>query len=77
MVMQQSLQLSWGCCIDPQDETLIIYRELYQKGLNRRRVSFKNTEFEREDKLSVAGVLDTAAWARTGTYWSYCRRSFN
>ena len=56
----------WGC-IDPADETLIIYRELYQKGLTGEELALRIFEFEKEDKLSVAGVLDTAAWARTGT----------
>ena len=56
----------WGC-IDPSDETLIIYRELYQKGLTGEELALKIFEFEKEDRLSVSGVLDTAAWARTGT----------
>ena len=56
----------WGC-IDPTDETLIIYRELYQKGLTGEELALKIFEFEKEDRLSVQGVLDTAAWARTGT----------
>ena len=56
----------WGC-IDPTDETLIIYRELYQKGLTGEELAKRIFQFEKEDKLSVAGVLDTAAWARTGT----------
>ena len=56
----------WGC-IDPTDETLIIYRELYQKGLTGEELAERIFEFEREDKLSVPGVLDWAAWARTGT----------
>ena len=56
----------WGA-LDPQDETLIIYRELYQKGLTGQDLAKRIFEYEREDKLSVRGVLDTAAWARTGT----------
>jgi|TARA_R110000744_G_scaffold280261_1_gene392394 hypothetical protein len=56
----------WGC-LDPTDETLIIYRELYQKGLTGEELAVRIFEFEREDKLSVSGVLDTSAWARTGT----------
>ena len=55
----------WGC-IDPADETLIIYRELYQKGLTGVDLAAKIFEFEKEDKLSVRGVLDWAAWNRTG-----------
>ena len=56
----------WGA-LDPQDETLIIYRELYQKGLTGQDLAKRIFEYEKEDKLSVRGVLDTAAWARTGT----------
>jgi len=56
----------WGA-IDPTDETLIIYRELYQKGLTGEDLAKKIYEFEKEEKLSVQGVLDWAAWARTGT----------
>ena len=52
--------------IDPSDETLIIYRELYQKGLTGVDLAAKIFEFEKEDKLSVRGVLDWAAWNRTG-----------
>jgi|TARA_B110000503_G_scaffold68532_1_gene106963 phage terminase large subunit len=53
--------------IDPSDETLIIYRELYQKGLTGEALAQRIFEFEKEDKLSVSGVLDGAAWARTGS----------
>ena len=56
----------WGC-IDPADETLIIYRELYQKGLTGEALALRIFEFEKEDRLSVSGVLDGAAWARTGS----------
>ena len=53
--------------IDPSDETLIIYRELYQKGLTGEALAQRIFEFEKEDRLSVNGVLDGAAWARTGS----------
>ncbi len=53
--------------LDPQDDTLIVYRELYQKGLTGEDLATKIFEYEKEDKLSVRGVLDSAAWARTGT----------
>jgi hypothetical protein len=56
----------WGA-IDPSDETLIIYRELYQKGLTGEDLATRIFEFEKEDRLSVNGVLDWAAWARTGS----------
>ena len=61
---------SESCClwaaVDPQDKILIIYRELYQKGLTGEALGAQITEREREEYRSIAGVLDTAAWARTG-----------
>tara|TARA_R100001082_G_scaffold61227_1_gene34096 strand:- start:56 stop:1210 length:1155 start_codon:yes stop_codon:yes gene_type:complete len=56
----------WGT-IDPSDNTLIIYRELYRKGLTGQDLGAIITQMELEDPYSVQGVLDTAAWARTGT----------
>ena len=56
----------WGT-IDRTDGTLIIYRELYRKNLTGLDLGRIITELEIEDPLSVQGVLDTAAWARTGT----------
>ena len=53
--------------IDPSDGTLIVYRELYKKGLTGEDLGYKITEMEVEDPFSVQGVLDTAAWSRTGT----------
>ena len=53
--------------IDPSDGTLIVYRELYRKGLTGEDLGYKITEMELEDPMSVQGVLDTAAWSRTGT----------
>ena len=53
--------------IDPSDGTLIVYRELYQKGLTGEDLGYKITELEVQDPFSVQGVLDTAAWSRTGT----------
>ena len=46
---------------------MIIYRELYQKNLTGLDLGRIITEMEIEDPFSVQGVLDTAAWARTGT----------
>ena len=61
---------SESCClwaaVDPQDKTLIIYRELYQKGLTGEALGQMITERELEEYRSVPGVLDTSAWARTG-----------
>ena len=62
---------SESCCLwgtlDINDGTLIIYRELYQKGLTGEDLASIITTREIEDPFSVAGVLDTSAWARTGT----------
>ena len=56
----------WGA-VDPSDGTLIIYRELYRKGLLGTDLANMLTEMEYEDPFSVSGVLDTACWSRTGT----------
>ena len=56
----------WGA-VDPSDGTLIIYRELYRKGLLGTDLDSMLTEMEYEDPFSVQGVLDTACWSRTGT----------
>ena len=60
-----------SCCLwgimDVNDNTLIIYRELYKKGLTGEELGAIITDMETEDPFSVNGVLDTAAWARTGT----------
>ena len=56
----------WAC-IDPTDGTLIIYRELYRKGLTGVDLADLITKMELADPWSVQGVLDTAAWSRTGT----------
>ena len=53
--------------LDPSDGTLIVYRELYQKNLTGQDLGYAITEMELQDPFSVAGVLDTAAWNRTGT----------
>jgi hypothetical protein len=56
----------WGT-VDINDGTLIIYRELYRKGLTGQELASIITDMEMEDPFSVSGVLDTAAWAKTGT----------
>ena len=56
----------WGA-VDGNDGTLIIYRELYRKNLTGLELGQVLTEMELEDPYSVAGVLDTACWSRTGT----------
>ena len=59
-----------SCClwaaVDPEDKTIIIYRELYQKGLTGNALADKITQMEEPEIKSIPGVLDTAAWARTG-----------
>jgi hypothetical protein len=59
-----------SCClwaaVDPEDKTIIIYRELYQKGLTGSALADKITYMEESEVKSISGVLDTAAWARTG-----------
>ena len=56
----------WGA-VDRADGTLIIYRELYKKGLTGEDLGRIITTMELEDPFSVSGVLDTSAWSRTGT----------
>lgn len=53
--------------VDSNDGTLIVYRELYKKGLTGEDLGYAITEMELQDPFSVPGVLDTAAWNRTGT----------
>ena len=53
--------------VDPSDGTLIVYRELYRKGLTGVDLGEMIAQMDLEDPFSVQGVLDTAAWARTGT----------
>ena len=52
--------------VDPEDDTIIIYRELYQKGLTGDDLGELITEMERDERRSIPGVLDGAAWNRTG-----------
>jgi hypothetical protein len=62
---------SESCCLwgtlDTNDGTLIIYRELYRKGLTGKDLGSIITEMELQDPFSVPVVLDTAAWSKTGT----------
>ena len=61
---------SESCClwaaIDPDDKTIIIYRELYQKGLTGDLLADTMTRLEERELKSIPGVLDTAAWSKTG-----------
>ena len=54
------------CAIDPNDGTILVYRELYAKGLTGEDLAQAMSQLEMEDPGSVPGVLDTAAWNRTG-----------
>ena len=56
----------WGA-VDPEDGTLIIYRELYKKGLHGTELGNMMFELEREDIRSIPGVMDNQAWAQSGT----------
>ena len=55
----------WGA-VDRDDNTLIVYRELYRKGLLATDLAHLIAEMELNDPMSVPGVLDTACWNRTG-----------
>ncbi|MAJ58057.1 MAG: Terminase-like family protein [Candidatus Pelagibacter sp.] len=61
---------SESCClwaaIDPEDKTIIIYRELYEKGLTGEALGNRITELEESEVKSITGVLDTSAWSKTG-----------
>ena len=52
--------------VDPEDKKIIVYRELYQKGLTGEVLGDRITDLEMNEVKSIAGVLDTAAWSRTG-----------
>ena len=55
----------WGV-VDPEDKTIIIYRELYRKGLTGEALADNIRLMEEEEIRSITGVLDTSAWAKTG-----------
>lgn len=52
--------------VDPDDGTVIVYRELYQRGLDGKELKMKITEMERDEIRGISGVLDWASWNRTG-----------
>ncbi len=54
------------CAVDPQDGTIIVYRELYKAGLTGEELGELLVEMEAPEGRSIPGVLDTAAWNRTG-----------
>ena len=59
-----------SCClwtaVDPDDGTIIVYRELYKKGLTGSELGSIIREMELPDVRAVSGVLDTAAWSQMG-----------
>ena len=67
---KKELNASESCClwgaVDPEDKTIIIYRELYQKGLTGEALADSIIQMEQEEIKSIGGVLDTSAWAKTG-----------
>ena len=62
---------AFACCLwlamDPTDGTLIVYRELYQKGLTGTMLGERMKELEADDPCVVPGVLDTATWNQVGS----------
>lgn len=52
--------------VDPDDGTIIVYRELYERGLTGEELKIKMTELEINETRDIPGVLDGAAWNRTG-----------
>jgi len=52
--------------VDPDDNTIVVYRELYSKGLTGEALGDAIMELELGEVSNVTGVLDTAAWNRTG-----------
>ena len=52
--------------IHPDNGTIFVYRELYESGLTADELKVRMTELEREEYRGITGVLDTAAWNRTG-----------
>lgn len=61
----------WGA-VDPESGTLIVYRELYQRGLEPSALAQKMTDMENEEvsikyfNRSIPGVVDWAVFSRTG-----------
>jgi hypothetical protein len=51
--------------IDPQYETLYVYRELYEKGLTAQALAAKVLDKESHEKISY-GILDSSVWHQRG-----------
>lgn len=59
-----------SCClwfaVNPEDATLVVYRELYEKGLSGSELSERLHDKEYNEVFDIRGVLDGAAWNKTG-----------
>jgi hypothetical protein len=52
--------------VDPNDGTILCYRELYAKGLTPEALGQLMIDMEVDDVISIPGVLDGAVWNRIG-----------
>jgi len=52
--------------IDPDDGTIIVYRELYERGLVGEELKIRMAMMEKDEVRTIPGVLDWAAWNKTG-----------
>lgn len=55
----------WGA-VDPEDGSIYVYRELYERGLDGDDLKMRITEMEHMEHRGIPGVLDGACWNRTG-----------
>jgi hypothetical protein len=55
----------WGA-VDPEDGTVVIYKELYEKGLEPSQLARRMHEKEKDEIRSIYGVIDGQCFARTG-----------
>ena len=55
----------WGA-IHPEDGTVFIYKELYETGLTGEELKMRITHMESDEFRGIVGVLDGAAWNKTG-----------
>lgn len=60
-----------SCClwfaIDPDDGTIIVYKELYEKGLDGKQLAEEIHNREVDEVMEIRGVLDGAAWNNSGS----------
>jgi hypothetical protein len=54
--------------VDPSDGTLIVYRELYEKGLTGETLAQRIHDMEMPELITPRGVLDGASWNNTGAH---------